>query len=74
MQEDCTDIYPHNSNNVNQFLNIKFDYVITLRDNAKQNCPYLPTDAQRFHQNFKDSAKLVGTEEEVQKEFGVVKK
>ncbi|MDB4926806.1 arsenate reductase ArsC [Mucilaginibacter sp.] len=69
MAEDDIDISHHSSNNVDEYVNIPFDYVITVCDNAKENCPYFPTKAQRFHFNFPDPAKATGTPDEVMNEF-----
>ena len=69
MAEDDIDISKHTSNNVDEYLNIPFDYVITVCDNAKENCPYFPTKAERFHQNFPDPAKVAGNAAEVMDEF-----
>lgn len=69
MAEDGIDISHHTSNNVDEYTNIPFDYVITVCDNAKENCPYFPTNAQRFHFNFPDPAKATGTPEEIMDEF-----
>ena len=69
MAEDGIDISHHTSNNVDEYTNIPFDYVITVCDNAKENCPYFPTSAQRVHFNFPDPAKATGTPEEVMNEF-----
>ena len=73
MQEDGIDISNHTSNNIDEYSNMKFDYVITVCDNAKENCPYFPSQAQRFHYNFPDPAKAEGTLEEVMGEFRVVR-
>jgi arsenate reductase len=54
---------------VDEYLDIDFDFVITVCDNAKERCPYFPTNAQKFHYNFPDPAKAVGTEDEVMDEF-----
>jgi len=69
MAEDGIDIGHHTSNNVDEYTAIPFDYVITVCDNAKENCPYFPTNAQRFHFNFPDPAKATGTPEEILNEF-----
>jgi len=69
MAEDGIDISHHKSNNVDEYTGIPFDYVITVCDNAKENCPYFPTLAERFHQNFPDPAKAAGNEEQVMNEF-----
>lgn len=69
MKEDGIDISTHTSNKVEEYANIKFDYIITVCDNAKENCPYFPSNAKRFHQNFPDPSKANGTEEEIMLEF-----
>jgi arsenate reductase len=69
MAEDGIDISHHTSNNVDEYTGIPFDYVITVCDNAKENCPYFPTQAERFHQNFPDPAKVTGSTEEIINEF-----
>jgi arsenate reductase len=69
MAEDGIDISKHTSNNIDEYIDIPFDFVITVCDNAKENCPYFPTKAQRFHQNFPDPAKATGDLTEVMNEF-----
>lgn len=69
MAEDHIDISRHTSNNVDEYKEVPFDYVITVCDNAKERCPYFPTNAERFHYNFPDPAKAVGTAEEILEEF-----
>lgn len=69
MAEEGVDISKHTSNNVNEYINIQFDYIITVCDNANENCPYFPGEAQRFHHNFPDPAKAKGSPEEVMDEF-----
>jgi arsenate reductase len=69
MKEDGIDISQHTSNNVLEYKDIDFDYVITVCDHAKEVCPYFPSNAEKFHQNFPDPSKLNGTEEEIHAEF-----
>lgn len=69
MKEDEIDISNHTSNNIVEYQEIEFDFVITVCDNAKEKCPYSPSKATKFHYNFPDPAKAVGTEEEIKKEF-----
>lgn len=73
MKEDGIDISGHTSNNVNEYTNIDFDFVITVCDNAKERCPYFPTNANMFHYNFPDPAKATGTEDEIMEQFRVVR-
>lgn len=74
MKEDGIDISKHTSNNINEYLSIDFDHVITVCDNAKESCPYFPTKAKKFHYNFPDPAKATGTEEEIETQFRSVRK
>ena len=69
MAEDNIDISHHTSNNVDEYTNILFDLVITVCDNAHENCPYLPGDFKRLHHNFPDPAKAQGTPDEIMNEF-----
>lgn len=73
MKEDGIDISSHTSNNVNEYVDIDFDYVITVCDNARESCPYFPTQARKFHYNFPDPAKASGTKEEIMEQFRVVR-
>ncbi len=73
MKEDNIDISNYTSNNIDEYIDIDFDYVITVCDNAKERCPYFPTKAQKFHHNFTDPAKATGTEAEVMQTFAKVR-
>ena len=73
MKEDGIDISSHTSNNVLEYKDIDFDFVITVCDNAKENCPVFPSKAKMFHQNFPDPAKARGSEEEIMNEFRKVR-
>ena len=73
MQEDGIDISNHTSNNVTEYYDMDFDFVITVCDNAKERCPYFPTKAKKFHQNFPDPAKAIGTDEDNIAEFRKVR-
>ena len=69
MKEDGVDISHHTSNNIDEYRDLNFDFVITVCDNANERCPYFPSTAKKFHHNFPDPAKATGTEEEVMNEF-----
>jgi arsenate reductase len=73
MKEDGIDISTHTSNNINEYRNMNFDFVITVCDNAKETCPYFPTNAKMFHHNFPDPAKAQGTEAEIMQQFREVR-
>lgn len=73
MKEDGIDISHYTSNLVSEYMNIQFDYVITVCDNANERCPVFPSTAKKIHHNFTDPAKAVGTEEEVMEKFSTVR-
>ncbi|SHG72191.1 arsenate reductase ArsC [Flagellimonas flava] len=65
MKEDGIDISSHTSNHVDDYEGIAWDYIITVCDHAKENCPFIPAeDAERIHHNFFDPSKVKGTSEE----------
>lgn len=65
MTEDDVDISHHTSDKVDKYSGQQFDFIITVCDNARENCPYFPGTAMRLHQNFTDPADAKGTEEEI---------
>ena len=70
MKEDGIDISAHSSNHVEEYENISWDYIITVCDHAKENCPFIPAEnAKRLHHNFFDPSKVVGSEAEKHKAF-----
>lgn len=73
MAADGIDITAHTSNNVEEFTDINFDYVITVCDNAKESCPYFPSTAIKLHHNFPDPSKMLGTEQVIFQEFEKVR-
>ncbi|MFM7857144.1 MAG: arsenate reductase ArsC, partial [Flammeovirgaceae bacterium] len=73
MKADGIDISQHTSNNVNDYLHLSFDFVVTVCDNAKERCPVFVTSAKKFHHNFPDPAKATGTEEEIMQQFAAVR-
>lgn len=73
MKEDGIDISKHTSNNIEEYFDIDFDFVITVCDNTKERCPYFPTKAKKFHYNFSDPAKAIGTEDEILEQFRQVR-
>ncbi len=73
MKEDGLDISKQTSNNIDEYRNIDFDFIITVCNNAKERCPYFPSPAKRFHQNFRDPAKAIGTEDEIREHFRQVR-
>ncbi|MES2891945.1 MAG: arsenate reductase ArsC [Bacteroidota bacterium] len=73
LQEDGIDISAHTSNNITEYQDIEFDFVITVCDHAKEVCPVLPSTAKTFHYNFPDPAKATGTPDEIDQQFREVR-
>jgi arsenate reductase len=78
MYADGVDISGYSSNNVDEYLHLNFDYVITVCDNANERCPIFTTKnadfiTKKLHYNFPDPAKAVGSEAEINAEFGMVR-
>lgn len=64
MQEIGVDLTTHRSKSVDEFAGTKFDYVLTVCDNAREACPVYPGHANRIHHNFDDPAAVEGSEAE----------
>lgn len=69
MKEIGIDISKNTSNNIEEYLNIDFDFVLTVCDSDKENCPLFPTKAIKYHFNFPDPAKATGSDEEILNAF-----
>ena len=52
------------SKSVNGFLGQRFDYVVTVCDQARQVCPVFPGVHESLHWGYEDPAEATGTEEE----------
>jgi arsenate reductase (thioredoxin) len=66
MKEEGIDISSGIPQDVNEYIDQSFDYVITVCDNAKETCPVFMGDVkERLHMGFEDPAEAEGTEEEV---------
>ena len=64
MAEAGIDISKHRSKSAMEFIGQKFDYVVTVCDNAKQTCPIFPGKYEKIHWDLEDPAEAQGSEEE----------
>lgn len=69
MQELGIDISHQKSNHLSDYLGERFDYVITVCDNAASNCPVFPGEAERLHWPFDDPDNATGNEDEILRAF-----
>jgi len=52
------------SKSVSDFVGQAFDYVITVCDSARQDCPIFPGEGERLHWGYDDPSVVQGSEEE----------
>jgi arsenate reductase len=62
LKEFKIDISKNKSKSIVEFRDISFDYVITVCDNAKENCPFFP-GKKIIHKNFENPADIKGSTE-----------
>jgi len=60
MGEIGIDISDYRSKSIDEFVGQEFDYVITVCDNANEQCPIFPGKTQRIHWSFEDPAAVQG--------------
>jgi arsenate reductase len=65
MKEAGVDISRQHSKHVEELASINFDYVVTVCDNAREQCPVFTGKANVLHAAFEDPAVATGTPEEV---------
>ena len=61
------------SKQAEEFLNVDFDLIITVCDDAAENCPVWLGSGKRTHLGFPDPAKAVGTDDEINQVFRTVR-
>lgn len=58
------DISQASAKSLEKFIDEPIDYVVTVCDNAKENCPYFPAIIENIHHKFIDPSQIDGSEEE----------
>ncbi len=61
MAEAGVDISGQRSKDMEEMMEVEFDYVVTLCDHASENCPFFPGSAKIVHKGFDDPPKLAQT-------------
>ncbi len=67
------DISNNRSKSVDEFANKEIDYVLTVCDNARENCPYFPANIKLIHHSFADPADVQGDKATLFKAFRQVR-
>lgn len=65
MKEIGIDISGNRTKSIDEFKEQRFDYVVTVCDEAKEACPYFPGGSQYIHKSFEDPSSFVGSHDEI---------
>lgn len=64
MAEGGIDISAHTSKVYDAVARERWDYLITVCDDASERCPFVPGSVKRLHWSFEDPSRATGTEEQ----------
>jgi len=64
MAEVGVDLSTHRAKSIMEFQGRMFDFVVTVCDQAREQCPFFPGETQ-IHRNFPDPQSFSGNEEEI---------
>lgn len=64
MLEVGVDLSSHRAKSIMEFQGRTVNYVVTVCDQAREQCPFFPGEKQ-IHRNFPDPSSFVGTDEEI---------
>jgi len=76
MAEVNIDISSYRSKSTTEFMDLEFDYVITLCDTAQQACPFFPAKTKVLHHGFEDPPVLAAearSEEEAMPHYRLIR-
>ena len=74
MREASVDISRHRSKHVNELVQIPFDYVVTVCDQANQTCPLFPGKTRIIHVGFDDPPKLAKNARTEEERLGIYRR
>lgn len=69
MERANIDIRGHRSKSIDEFTGKQIDFVITVCDQARENCPYFPGGKVLLHKSFSDPAAASGGDDLILAEF-----
>ena len=70
MSEIGIDISHQKSNLISDYDKIQFDFIITVCDNAKENCPVFHSkNSKKINKNFSDPSKIKGDINKIKNSF-----
>jgi arsenate reductase len=72
MAEVGIDLSTHRSKSIMEFQGKIFNYVVTVCDSARENCPFFPGEIE-IDKSFPDPSAFTGTEEEILEKVRVVR-
>jgi arsenate reductase len=72
MAEVGVDLSTHRSKSIMEFQGKTFDYVVTVCDAARENCPFFPGEIE-IDRGFPDPSAFTGTEEEIMRKVRVAR-
>ena len=64
MGEIGVDISGQESETLDRYLELPFDYVVTVCDDANEACPFFPKAGERLHWSLEDPSQATGSERE----------
>ena len=69
MKESGVDVSRQRSKHLNEFAGVRFEYVVTVCDRAKETCPIFPGARTILHWSFDDPAAEKGPDDTRRKVF-----
>jgi arsenate reductase len=74
MAEAGVDISAQRSKSMSEIQDVDFDYVVTVCDQAREQCPYFPARVGELHASFDDPPALAGQAKDEQAALAVYRR
>ncbi len=74
MAEAGVDISTHRAKNINEVQDIDFDYVVTVCDQAREQCPYFPARVRTIHASSEDPPALASQAKNEQEALAIYRR